>query len=104
MKKIFNIPVEGMTCASCVARVEKVVKKFDGVEDVTVNFATEKLSFEADDKEVDLNEIAKKIDEYGYKLKLENQSDDDSSPVENQKNDKSYISWICTGIINKTDF
>ncbi|MAT56811.1 MAG: copper-translocating P-type ATPase [Ignavibacteriae bacterium] len=88
MKKIFNIPVEGMTCASCVARVEKVVKKFDGVEDVTVNFATEKLSFEADDKEVDLNEIAKKIDEYGYKLKLENQSDDDSSPVENQKNEE----------------
>lgn len=88
MKKKFNIPVEGMTCASCVARVEKVVKKFDGVEDVTVNFATEKLSFEADDKEVDLNEIAKKIDEYGYKLKLENQSDDDSSPVENQKNEE----------------
>lgn len=88
MKKKFNIPVEGMTCASCVARVEKVVKKFDGVEDVTVNFATEKLSFEADDKEVDLNEIAKRIDEYGYKLKLENQSDDDSSPVENQKNEE----------------
>lgn len=88
MKKKFNIPVEGMTCASCVARVEKVVKKFDGVEDVTVNFATEKLSFEADDKEVDLNEIAKKIDEYGYKLMLENQSDDDSSPVENQKNEE----------------
>lgn len=88
MKKKFNIPVEGMTCSSCVARVEKVVKKFDGVEDVTVNFATEKLSFEADDKEVDLNEIAKKIDEYGYKLKLENQSDDDSSPVENQKNEE----------------
>lgn len=88
MKKKFNIPVEGMTCASCVARVEKVVKKFDGVEDVTVNFATEKLSFEADDKEVDLNEIAKKIDEYGYKLKLENQSDDDSSPVENQKKEE----------------
>lgn len=88
MKKKFNIPVEGMTCASCVARVEKVVKKFDGVEDVTVNFATEKLSFEADDKEVDLNEIAKKIDEYGYKLKLENQSDDDSSSVENQKKEE----------------
>lgn len=88
MKKKFNIPVEGMTCASCVARVEKVVKKFDGVEDVTVNFATEKLSFEADDKEVDLNEIAKKIDEYGYKLKLENQSDDDYSPVENQKKEE----------------
>jgi Cu+-exporting ATPase len=89
MKKKFNIPVEGMTCASCVARVEKVVKKFDGVEDVTVNFATEKLSFEADDKEVDLNEIAKKINEYGYKLKLENQSEDESKTTENIKNEEN---------------
>ena len=60
-----------MTCASCVARVEKVMKKFDGLENVAVNFASEKVSFEADSSKVDLKEVAKAIEDYGYKLKLE---------------------------------
>jgi len=87
MKKKFNIPVEGMTCASCVARVEKVVKKFEGVSNVTVNFATEKLSFEADDSDVNLEEIAKKIDDYGYKLKLDQQQDNKQNQNENISNE-----------------
>ena len=38
MKKQFT--VKGMTCASCAARVEKVVNKIDGVDNATVNLAT----------------------------------------------------------------
>ncbi len=68
MKKKFSIPVEGMTCASCVARVEKVVKKFEGIEDVSVNFATEKLSFEADESKLNINKISEILNDYGYKL------------------------------------
>ncbi|WP_277187779.1 cation-translocating P-type ATPase [Caballeronia sp. BR00000012568055] len=40
--------VEGMTCASCVARVEKVLKRVPGVESVAVNLATEKATVHAD--------------------------------------------------------
>ncbi|HYF61943.1 MAG TPA: copper ion binding protein, partial [Herpetosiphonaceae bacterium] len=36
-----TLPVTGMTCASCVTRVEKALKKADGVLDATVNLATE---------------------------------------------------------------
>ncbi|MDP3652235.1 MAG: heavy metal translocating P-type ATPase [Rhodoferax sp.] len=36
-----DIGVGGMTCASCVARVEKALKKVPGVQDATVNLATE---------------------------------------------------------------
>ena len=45
-KKIYL--VEGMTCSACANRVERVVKKLDGVDSAVVNFATEKLT-------VDLN-------------------------------------------------
>ncbi len=40
-----SLPVEGMTCASCVARVEKSIAKIEGVTDVAVNLATEKVNF-----------------------------------------------------------
>lgn len=69
MKK-FNLPVEGMTCASCVTRVEKIIGKFKNVQNVNVNLANETVTFEADDK-INLDEISKAVEEYGYKLKLE---------------------------------
>jgi P-type Cu+ transporter len=37
-----ELNVEGMSCASCVSRIEKALKKVDGVEDAQVNFATGK--------------------------------------------------------------
>ena len=36
-----DIGIDGMTCASCVGRVERALKKIDGVSDATVNLATE---------------------------------------------------------------
>ena len=36
-----RLPIEGMTCASCVARVEKALKKVPGVGSAEVNLATE---------------------------------------------------------------
>ena len=36
-----DLGVGGMTCASCVARVEKALKKVPGVQDAAVNLATE---------------------------------------------------------------
>lgn len=69
MKK-YSIPVKGMTCASCVARVEKVVSKFDEVKNVSVNFANEKLSFESEVDELDLKKIADKVHDYGYELNI----------------------------------
>lgn len=63
-----NAPVEGMTCASCVARVEKAISKLDGVSNVTVNFASEKASFEFDPLKVDYKKIAEVVEDAGYKI------------------------------------
>ena len=65
-----SLPVEGMTCASCVARVEKAVSKFEGVSAVNVNLATEKVSLEYDPSVVDLNKLAATVEDIGYKLDL----------------------------------
>ncbi len=44
-----ELSVEGMTCASCVGRVERALKKVPGVQEAVVNLATEKASLTVDD-------------------------------------------------------
>ena len=46
--KQLTLPVVGMTCANCVATVERNAKKASGVTDANVNFASEKVTFSYD--------------------------------------------------------
>jgi Cu+-exporting ATPase len=69
--KTYNLPVKGMTCASCVARVEKVLNKIDGIEDARVNFANEKVSFAVNEENTDLKNAAEKLSKYGYELAID---------------------------------
>jgi P-type Cu+ transporter len=64
--KHVTIPIEGMTCASCVARIEKVVGRLDGVEKVSVNLATEKADVFYEPSKVRLSAIKKTITDAGY--------------------------------------
>lgn len=43
----FNLPIAGMTCASCVARIERALGKVSGIEAVSVNLATEQARVQA---------------------------------------------------------
>ena len=43
-KKIVTLPITGMTCANCVATVERNLKKQDGVEGAAVNLSSERAS------------------------------------------------------------
>src|SRR5579884_3295560 len=43
-----ELAIEGMTCASCVRRVERALGKVEGVESVSVNLATERASVHGD--------------------------------------------------------
>ena len=65
-----TLPVEGMTCASCVARVEKTLKKIDGVEVANVNLATEAVMLSYDPAKTELLKLAEAVENAGYKLVL----------------------------------
>ncbi|MFJ9992083.1 heavy metal translocating P-type ATPase [Pseudomonas putida] len=43
----FDLPIAGMTCASCVGRVERALRKVNGAEQVSVNLATEQARVQA---------------------------------------------------------
>ncbi len=60
----FNI--QGMTCASCVGRVERALKKVPGVEESTVNLSTEKAKVLFDPQQVSPADLLSAVDAAGY--------------------------------------
>lgn len=60
-----TLSIEGMTCASCVGRVEKALKKVDGVESAAVNLATEKAVITSS-QPIDRNTLVKAVERAGY--------------------------------------
>jgi Cu+-exporting ATPase len=86
-KETLSLPVEGMTCASCVLRVEKTLKKIEGVEDVNVNLATEKVTFTFNNSEANLNKIANAVEDAGYKIILPSKSNTTEVSGSNYENE-----------------
>jgi Cu+-exporting ATPase len=63
-----TVPVEGMSCASCVLRVEKALKKVEGVRAATVNLATEQTTITFDPERVTLARLSQAVADAGYSL------------------------------------
>ncbi|MBT3274129.1 MAG: copper-translocating P-type ATPase [Spirochaetales bacterium] len=63
-----TLQIEGMSCASCVASVEKSLKSLDGIQFATVNLATETASIEYDTNTVSHEELRKAVENVGYKI------------------------------------
>ncbi len=61
-----DLPVTGMTCASCVRNVERAIKKADGVSEVNVNIATERASVVFDPAKLTTNLLIDRIKDAGY--------------------------------------
>ena len=61
-----DIPVTGMSCASCVRRVERALAKEEGVAEASVNFATEKASLAYDPEATTPGELVGIIRDAGY--------------------------------------
>lgn len=65
------LKIEGMTCAACAKAIERVSKKLPGVQDASVNFATEKLNINYDDSKIKLSDIQNAVEKAGYKVLVE---------------------------------
>ena len=65
------LPIEGMTCASCVAHVEGALAKTPGVLEVNVNLATEKASVVLDSTSVSQDRLVDSVRDTGYDVSTE---------------------------------
>ena len=70
MSRSLSLPVGGMTCASCVARVEKALAKVPGVRAASVNLATERATVEGDGA-LDALVLAAAVERAGYSVARE---------------------------------
>ncbi|HET8951699.1 MAG TPA: heavy metal translocating P-type ATPase [Solirubrobacteraceae bacterium] len=64
-----ELPITGMTCASCANRIERTLNELDGVT-ATVNYATERASVEYDAEAVEPQELLAAVEAAGYAARL----------------------------------
>ena len=67
-EKQITLPILGMTCANCVAAVERNAKKASGVNDAVVNFASEKVLLTYDPAVAQPQEVIDRIHQAGYEV------------------------------------
>ncbi|MFP4454531.1 MAG: heavy metal translocating P-type ATPase [Desulfonatronovibrio sp.] len=70
-----DFKIQGMTCASCVARVERAVAWVPGVEKVTVNLANETMYVQAE-KEVSMDAVMDAVKKAGYQASYKDDSEE----------------------------
>ncbi|MDJ0622582.1 MAG: heavy metal translocating P-type ATPase [Desulfocapsaceae bacterium] len=63
-----QVDIKGMHCASCSARIEKVVGNMDGIEQVEVNLATESIRLQYDEEVINYEAIAARVKDLGFEL------------------------------------
>ena len=63
-----DLPIGGMHCAGCAARIEKGLQGLPGVRQAQVNFATEKATLHYDPEELTVDNIIKAVQKTGYEV------------------------------------
>ena len=75
-----DLPIEGMTCASCVNRIERFLSKTPGVESASVNLATESASIEFQPDLADRAVLIDAIKAAGYDVRDDENEDGPAHP------------------------
>ncbi|MDQ8757370.1 heavy metal translocating P-type ATPase [Sphingosinicella sp. LHD-64] len=65
------LPIEGMSCASCVGRIENAIRQVPGVADVSVNLATERAKVTFEEGRAQTAAVAEAVRKAGYTPKSE---------------------------------
>ncbi|HSG46025.1 MAG TPA: heavy metal translocating P-type ATPase [Anaerolineales bacterium] len=64
--KQLTLPITGMTCANCVATVERNLKKLDGVETAVVNLSSERATVDFDAAKLKVTDFIARVERAGY--------------------------------------
>ncbi|MFQ5795004.1 MAG: heavy metal translocating P-type ATPase [Candidatus Bipolaricaulia bacterium] len=66
LKKRIDLPITGMSCASCAVKIEEGLGKVAGVQEAQVNFATEVATVQFDPTQTDAKRLVETVEDLGY--------------------------------------
>lgn len=69
-EKHLTLPILGMTCANCVATVERNLKKVDGVETANVNLSSERAAVSYDPDKASIGDFISRVQRAGYEVAI----------------------------------
>ncbi|WP_054740944.1 heavy metal translocating P-type ATPase [Cellulosilyticum ruminicola] len=75
--KQYTFKIEGMTCSACASRIERIVNKINGIEEVTVNFASEKLNVTVNEGVTNIGQIKAAVSKAGFNLISEEEKEEE---------------------------
>ena len=84
MTQELDLAIEGMTCASCVAHVERALAKVDGVSSVSVNLATERAHLTLS-QNVPVADLIQKVEQAGYQAHPAQTSDQEQNATRREQ-------------------
>ncbi len=92
-KKELTFEIQGMTCAACSARIEKVMNKTDGIEQANVNLTLETGMIRFDEDKLSEQDIIKKIQMIGFdaNVRKEDEQSIDHKAIEIKKRTTTFI-------------
>lgn len=102
-RQTVEIPVGGMTCASCVGRVEKALGKLESVSDVSVNLATEKARVSFDSEFIGAKELRGAIEKAGYEVRETPTPWPPSSSADNGEISLSVEGMTCASCVGRVE-
>ncbi len=80
--EIIQLNIQGMTCASCVAHVEKGIRKREGIDMASVNLATDKATVSYDPSVISPEDIIQSVVDSGYGASLPGKGDGDEEKAQ----------------------
>lgn len=93
-----TLRITGMTCAACVAAVEKALERVEGVDEVVVSLATEKAYVKYNPQLVSIVDLREAVRSQGYDVSEEEEVDNYQGELEKVKR-RMLMSWAFTGPI-----
>ena len=92
-----NLPVVGMSCAACAARVDKTLHSVEGVTSASVNFAAATALITYDSAECNVEQIQKAIRDAGYDLLIEDKEKAKEKAEQIRKDHYEHLRRSCIG-------